>query len=176
MKVVMVMVSTLNGKITRGEDSNIYSWTSKEDARLFSSFINKYRAIVMGGKTYEAVRHRIKLQSGKIRIVLTRNLGKYKEETVPGKLEFSSESPNELATRLENSGYKEMLLVGGGVINGLFLKSGLVDELYLTIEPRLFGNGKPLVEGSKLDIKLKLESIRRLNTQGTLHLHYKVQK
>ena len=60
MKVIMVAVSSINGKITKGKDPNIYSWTSKEDSNFFFSLIKKHNLIVMGSKTYEAARRIIK--------------------------------------------------------------------------------------------------------------------
>ncbi|MDP3726805.1 MAG: dihydrofolate reductase family protein [bacterium] len=175
MKVIIVMAASLNGKITRGEDNNIYSWTSKEDAKLFFSLIAKNNLIVMGRKTYEAAQKYIKLQKGKLRIVLTHNPKRYLTERVAGCLEFSSETPQKLAHRLEQEGHKKMLVVGGGAVNGLFLKAALVDEIWLTIEPKIFGTGKPLVGNRELDVALRLKSVRRLNKQGTLHLRYSVK-
>jgi len=84
MKIIMVAVSSLNGKLTKGKDPNIYSWTSKEDSKLFFSLIEKNNLIVMGGKTYEAARKIIKHKKNKLRIVLTRNPEKYFKETIKG--------------------------------------------------------------------------------------------
>ncbi|MDO8504149.1 MAG: dihydrofolate reductase family protein [bacterium] len=176
MNVVMVMAASLNGKITRGRDSNIYSWTSKEDSELFFQLVEKHNLIVMGRKTYEAIRENIELKPGKLRIVLTKNPQKFASNTVPGSLEFSNETPRELLDRLERKGYTEMLLAGGGEVNALFLKSSLVDELHLTIEPVIFGTGKALISDEKLEVSLKLISVKKLNKKGTLHLRYKVQK
>lgn len=175
MKVIMVMVSSVNGKITRNEESNIYSWTSKEDSELFFSLIEKHNLIVMGSQTYQAVRDSIKLKENKLRVVLTKNPKKYSKDVIPGSLEFTNESPNQLINRLQGGGYKKMLLVGGGIINSLFLKSSLVDELRLTIEPVVFGQGKSIVSEEPLEIPLMLLSIRKLNKRGTLHLRYKVK-
>ncbi len=176
VKVILVMVSSLNGKITKGADPSTYSWTSKEDAELFSQLVEKHNLIVMGRKTYEAIRQNIELKPDKLRIVLTKNPEKYSHDAVPGSLEFSNESPRELVNRLGRKGYKEMLLAGGGEINALFLKSSLVDELYLTIEPVIFGKGQALVADEELEISLQLIGVKRLNKKGTLHLRYKVQK
>jgi len=176
MKVVMVAVASLNGKITKGKDPNIYSWTSKEDSKLFFSLIEKNNLIVMGRKTYEAAHSIIKLKKGKLRIVLTRNPKKYLGERIKNILEFTDESPLELTKRLGDKGYKKMLLVGGGTINSLFLKQNLVNELYFTLEPKIFGQGQGLVIEESLEIKLKLVSIEQLNKQGTLLLKYKIAK
>lgn len=176
MKVIMVAVSSINGKLTKGEETNVYSWTSKEDAKIFFSLIEKHNLIVMGSKTYEAARTIIKLRPNKLRMVLTRNRRKYKSDMVKGSLEFTSESPKDLIKRLEKQGYKEMLLVGGTEINSAFLKNSLVDELHLTIEPILFGRGKDLLLEEELEVSLKLLSIKKLNANGTLHLRYRVNK
>lgn len=176
MKVIMLAVLSLNGKITKGSDSNIYPWTSKEDAKLFFSLIQGCNLIVMGSKTYEAAKNIIKLKKNKLRIVLTRNPVKYKAFSVPGKLEFSHESPGKLVGRLEKLSYRKMLLVGGSEVYTLFLKAALVDEVHITIEPYIFGRGKNLILEEGLEVGLKLLSIKKLNSNGTLYLKYKVKK
>lgn len=176
MKIIMVAVTSINGKTTKDADANIYKWTSGEDKKLFFSQIAKNNLIVMGSKTYEAARDKIKLQSNKLRIVLTKNPKKYLHETIKGGLEFSSESPKDLVKRLEQEGYSQMLMVGGGEINSLFLKNNLVDELHLTIEPFIFSKGRDLVAEDKFDIFLRLISIKKLNAKGTLCLRYNIIK
>ena len=172
----MVMLSSVDGKIIKGKNSNIYTWTSSEDQKYFFSLIKKHNLIVMGRETYETSRPVIKLEKGKLRIVLTRSPKKYSNQTIKGQLEFTDESPEKLLKRLSTLGYKNILLVGGGIINGLFLKQNLVDELFLTIEPMIFGIGKNIVEGQLLNTKLQLISIKKLNKTGTLLLKYKVNK
>lgn len=175
MKVVMVDVISANGKLTRGWDPNIYKWTSREDQEFFFDQIAQNNLIVMGSGTYRAIRPKLKVQSKKLRIILTSSPEKYEKEQVKGALEFSSETPGELAQRLEKK-YKQMLLVGGGKINSAFLKANLVDEIYLTIEPMIFGQGKNLVAEGELDSKLKLKSLKKLNKRGTIHAVYSVEK
>ena len=175
MKVTMVMLASVDGRTTRGNDDNIYTWTSHEDQKYFFSLIKKHNLIIMGRSTYEASKLVIKLEKGKLRIVLTRNPNKYSNQLVKGQLEFSDEGPEKLLKRLSLLGYKKLLLVGGGITNGLFLKLNLVDELYLTIEPRIFGEGKNIVEGRLLNTKLQLVNIKKLNKTGTLLLKYVVR-
>ena len=171
MKIVMVAVSSLNGKITRGKESHIYSWTSKEDANFFFDLVEKARLIVMGSATYESVKSIMKHKKSRLRVILTRNPKKYVKDTIENMLEFSSKDPLELVKDLENRGYKNMLLVGG---NTIFLKSNLVDEIYLTLEPKIFGKGKSLLNDEDMDFSLQLLSIKKLNKQGTILLKYRV--
>lgn len=165
------MVSSLDGKITKGDSSNIYEWTSPEDQNYFADLIKSNNLIVMGSATFDAVKP--KPQKNKLRIVLTRSPQKYSEFAVSGQLEFTSETPPELVNRLDKQ-YQHMLLVGGGKINTLFFKAGLVDELWLTLEPKILGKGKNIISENDLDIRLQLVESKNLNDQGTLLLKYKV--
>jgi len=174
MKIIMVMVSSVNGKITNQNNPNIYSWTSKEDSEHFFSLINDNNLIVMGRKTFESAGDKIKLLPDKLRIVLTHSPDKYNEKEVTGQLEFSNEKVKKLVSKLKGLGYKKMLIVGGAQINKLFLQAGLVNEIYLTLEPKLFGKGKELLEPFNLQQNLRLVSYDKLNHQGTLLLHYKL--
>ena len=174
MKVTMVILASVDGKTTFGDNQNVYSWSSIEDQKHFFSLIKKNNLIVMGRATYEASKPVIKLEKDKLRIVLTQSPKKYLNQTIKGQLEFTDESPEKLLKRLSLLKYKKMLLVGGGTINGLFLKENLVDELYLTIEPKLFGRGKNIVEGQLLNTSLKFVSVKKINKMGTLLLRYKI--
>lgn len=176
MNVVLAMVATINGKITKGNDPDIYTWTSKEDQAHFFSLIQQHNLIVMGSATYEAVLHRIKLNPHILRIVVTGNPEKYEKEEVEGQLEFYNTTPLELIKTLEKKGYTKMLLVGGGTINALFFKDNLIDEIYLTIEPKIFTRGKSFIDTTidGADISLRLKNIKQINVTGTLLLHYEV--
>ncbi len=65
MNIVLAMVMSADGKITKHNGSNIYRWTSKEDQGLFSTLVENNNLIVMGSKTYDAAKHKIKLESEK---------------------------------------------------------------------------------------------------------------
>lgn len=169
------MVQTVNGKITNGDDSDIYKWTSKEDADFFFKFLSDHKLIVMGSGTYEASKEKIKPRVGQLRIILTGNPKKYKKEEVLSLLEFRNQPPIELIHEMQDKGYKKMLLVGGSETNKAFFEEGLVDEIYLTIEPLLFGNGKSLIAAGAFTQKLRLVSSQKLNERGTLLLHYTVE-
>lgn len=171
----MVIVSSLDGRLTRGEETDFYKWASAEDQQFFKKLVASHNLIVMGGKTYQAAKDRIKLQASKLRLILTRSPKKYSGEQVTGQLEFTAQAPSALVKQLEKRGYKTMLLVGGQ-INTLFLKAGLVDNIYWTLEPLILGAGRTLVPDQILGTKLQLKETRQLNSQGTLLLKYKVVK
>jgi dihydrofolate reductase len=147
-------------------------WSSKEDWEQFLALRQQYDLLVMGRKTYDAVLPTP--EADRLRVVLTSHPDEYAAAVVPGQLEFSALRPKELIAALEARGYTSLLLLGGGKVNGAFLAAGLGDELYLTIEPVVFGNGVPLLSATDVTISLKLLESQQLNEQGTLLLHYAI--
>jgi dihydrofolate reductase len=171
MKVILVMVASLNGKTTRGTQSPKF-WASEEDQDFFLSLIHKHNLFVMGSKTFLSVRHSMTLSSDKLRIVLTREPSKYQKYHVAGQLEFTNQDPHSILDKLNSRGYRQAFLLTGETLNTMFFRGKLIDEVWVTIEPKLFGSGKGIVGDEEFDTNLKLTSIRRLNKQGTLLLKY----
>ncbi len=179
MKITLAMVMSIDGKTTRGNDSKIYTWTSREDQAHFRTLISLSSAIIMGRQTFLASKDIImsRLTSKTLRLVVTNHPEKYANLVVPGQLEFTQNQPQEIIDVLKSRGYTKALLVGGHRLNDTFFKSQLVDDLILTVEPNIFGLGNSLILGkSLLDITLKLISHKTLNAQGTLLLHYQIIK
>jgi len=101
----------------------------------------------------------------------------------------------QLSNDLHKKGYKNVLVEGGPTLLGSFLKENLIDEIFLTIAPKIFGNEQgstlSLVEGvlfsarkqspskarglfPKNSVKtLSLLSIKKLGSE--LYLRYKIR-
>ncbi len=85
-----------------------------------------------------------------------------------------------LFRKLENMGLKKILVEGGGELNWSLLHLWLVDELTITIAPKIAGGrlATTLVEGDGFDeiaqsIRLQLKKIERKNG-GEIVLYYKL--
>jgi dihydrofolate reductase len=169
-----MMVTSLDGRITEGDKPGT-AWASPEDQSIFHAHIAAYDCIVMGRKTYEAARSSIKPDPRKQRVVMTRRPDLFAHEQRPGLL-FSADSPQAIVAQAKARGSTSLLLVGGAQVNVSFIDAGLVDELLITIEPLLFGNGTPLVDTLRRTVPLKLIHYEQLNDQGTLLARYLVQK
>ena len=174
MHIILPVVSSVNGNITKGANPYVHTWASKEDASYFSDLKSRYNLLVMGSKTYDASKEFITHTPQKLRVVMTRHPKKYANEAIPNILEFSSQSVLELIKGLGGRGFKNMLLTGGGEINGLFLAAHVVNEVWVTIEPQLFGSGRPIFESPDTYVNLTLQSTQQLNKQGTLLIKYTV--
>jgi dihydrofolate reductase len=174
MRIILVFVSTLDGKITRWGDPKVSSWTSEEDKRYFRKTWNEAPVIIMGSNTFHAEK------LGSIRdhliVVMTRQPSAYKDKEVSGRLEFSNETPEQLATRFKRTNCPTVLVVGGAHVATSFLKAGLIDEIWLTIEPRIFGKGGNFVIEQEIDLELRLISCEQVNPEGTLITRYNVLK
>jgi len=76
---------------------------------------------------------------------------------------------------LKKKGFSEILVAGGGKLNASFMQKGLVDEIYLDIEPFVFGSGIKLFANGEWENKLKLLGTKLLS-KDTIQIHYKVIK
>lgn len=176
IKVILVVATSLDGKITMGDNPDVHAFTSPEDTEFFRSQLQNSQLIVMGRRTYDVMKPTMKHITGRIRIVITHTPEKYKSNEIANQLEFTSEQPDQLVKRLSKFGHKEMLLVSGADVTTEFFKKNLIDEIYLTLEPWIIGSGKPVVLQDKINAKLELMSIKKINTRGSLLLHYRVFK
>lgn len=89
-----------------------------------------------------------------------------------------------LATIGEEFNSKTLLLEGGGIINGAFLKAGLIDEISIIVVPAIDGvSGSPSVFeylGASGENPADGQSLRHLSTEtldgGAVWLRYRVEK
>lgn len=161
------MAQTLDGKIAKNENHKA-DWTSSEDKKEFIKLTKKAGVIIMGNSTYKTIGFPLK---NRLNCILTRNIKDKKD--IKGKLEYF-EDLDELLKSLESRGYKEAILCGGAQINSLFIKNNLISEIYITIEPKIFGSGINLFSDTDLDVDLELIESKKMN--NSCILKYKVKK
>ena len=152
-----------------GKDSaHAASWTSKEDKKRFIEITKREGVVVMGLNTYRTLGKPLK---DRLNVV-------YSPEKLTGAdaiagVETTTKAPADLLADLADRGYKEVAICGGSQIYTMFMESGVVDKLYLTIEPLIFGAGMKLFNKG-LDNKLTLVSSEK-TTSGALLLEYNVK-
>ena len=174
MKTILIFVSTLDGKITKWGEPKVSSWSSHQDQDYYKKVLNESRLIVMGSNTFNA--DTFKPSADHQLIIMTGHPDKYKSLEITGQIEFTNESPVELIARFISKGHKQILVVGGPHIATSFLKEQLIDEVWLTIEPKIFGTGGNFATEVNLDINLHLIHCEKVNEQGTLITKYAVLK
>lgn len=170
-KITLLMAASLNGFINRNDKEQVTAWTSPEDKSMLYSEIKSSDALIMGRKSF--FRFYSKLMSGPI-YVLTND--KQLLNMKANQIIYTNETPEQIIKNCQSQNIKSALLLGGAKTNTAFLQKKLIDEIKITIEPRLFGNGLPFLTDCEIDEKLELISVKKVNQKGTLFLHYKILK
>lgn len=164
MKVSIIAAITADGFIGR-DPSHHPDWTPVEDKRHYVKFTKESGVMVFGSTTFDTMG---KPLPGRKTVVYTSNPSKYDGVDI----ETTQASPQHLVEQLQKAGYEHITICGGAHIYSMFLESGVVTDIYLSIVPLFFGQGVSLLAESS-NVSLKLVEHSMLNDDTTLH-HYKV--
>lgn len=168
MKFIAVAAMTLDGKIAKSKDHLSTDWTSEEDKIFFRKFLAGCDAVLVGKNTYETAKGPLSKRNC---IVLTRSVDQPANESA--NLVFINTDKTDLKKYFANKSYQNIAILGGAQVYTYCLKQGMIDELYITLEPLVFGQGIDLFSSTKdLFQRFRLVSMEKLNEQGTLLLHY----
>lgn len=166
-KFIAIAAVTVDGKIARHSKHLPFEWTSRADKAFLRRILNACDAAIMGNNTFKTIK---RPNPKRKYVIFTRSIRGIAEKN--GRIYFNS-TASSLHRLAANYHWRNIAVLGGTQIYTWFLKKNLLDEFYLTVEPLLFGQGLPLFEGETPDRRLKLISMKKMNRQGTLLLHYK---
>ncbi len=166
--VFLNMVATLDGKIVSGEaGEDVSDLGSKNDHALMRRVEAAAQGLMLGAGTIRATTDRW-VPRTPIRIALTRSgmldfgRGFFREAAkvwvaAPGERAFSvpagverlvSEPLSDLLRTLRARGIERLLCMGGSDLNGQLFREDLIDELFLTLAPKIkLGDGLPTLAG-----------------------------
>lgn len=165
------MAVTANGLIAKEDDDA--SFVSNKSWERFGKMTKSIGNIIVGRRTYE-----VSLTDGTfpypncLNVVMT---SKQIKNKWGNNVIFTKDSPRKVLQFLAERGFDKAFVAGGGTLNAGFMKGNLVDEIYLDVEPIVFGRGIKLFADEDFEVKLKLLELIRLS-DNELHLHYKVLK
>ncbi|PIT88493.1 MAG: dihydrofolate reductase [Candidatus Magasanikbacteria bacterium CG10_big_fil_rev_8_21_14_0_10_36_32] len=169
MKTILLMAITADGKIGK-HSKHLADWTSKADKKIFVAETKKAGVIVMGQTTFDTIG---KPLPNRLNVVM--NLNPDKTKNILEQLEFTNSPPKKLLDELSERGFETVILGGGATINGLFLDAELIDEIWLTVEPKIFGSGLSLFNNVDVNLSLELISLEKIDT-NVLQIRYRVIK
>lgn len=163
------MATTLNGFIAKKDHDTPWS---EEEFQSYHDFVAKTQNMIIGRKTYELMKDAGDLDTMKnIAIaVVTSKTDLTDRENI--KFVPTFEEGYEF---LKNKNFEEILISGGAALNKAAIDADVIDELFIDIEPYLFGNGIPLVDATEKELKLEYIDSKMLN-RHTVQLHYKILK
>ncbi len=89
---------------------------------------------------------------------------------------YGSRDPAQYLTEhLQNQGFHQALLFGGGIVNRWFYEQGLVDELRLTLAPLVLGRSQaPFLVAPELSKAVKFSLLASQVDESFVFLRYKV--
>ena len=162
------MAITANGYIA--DENNETPW-SDEVWKSYYKIAKQFRAIILGRTTYEIMKKVNEFEKiwNPLTVVVTN------KNFLNSPNFIFVRSPKDALKIVEEKGFSKVLIGGGGNLNSSFMKEKLIDEIYLDVEPMLFGKGIKLFADENFNAKLKLIKIKKLS-KNTIQLHYKIIK
>jgi dihydrofolate reductase len=165
--IIAIAAVTIDGKIAR-HSGHFPDWTSPEDKIFFHSLLSQSDAVVVGNNTFKTAEEPLSKRNC---IVFTRTVRDV-ERRGANLLFYNADGPSSLEAIL--GPYRFVAVLGGTRIYSHFLKRDFIDDLHLTIEPIVFGGGLDLFKHEfAVTKRFRLVSVRPLNQEGTVLLHYR---
>lgn len=172
MHVFLIAAVSADGFIAPEATTNSLEWTSAEDTQFFRSRTKEAGVMVMGRTTFDTIGRA--LPGRKIYVMTRSGVPKQYAGLDPEAVAFVSLSPAELVAEVAASGATELAVCGGAQIYTQFVQAGVVDTLYLTYEPVVFGSGVALFSEA---VQAQLELVQETQlSQQTRLVEYRVQK
>lgn len=169
MKVVMYPAVTFDGFLS-GLNGECYSWISDEDEAGYTEAIKKAGCVLLGRKTYDQYIDDFPPKDADfVTFVYTSRTDQPDQE----KVKFLRGTPQEIINQIEAHGFTEVVVGGGGEMNGALAEAGLVDEIVASIYSLTLGEGIPLFGSRKPKLKLELLSTSQ-DVEGIVKNHYRV--
>jgi dihydrofolate reductase len=172
-KVIVHIATSADGYVAR-PDGDLEWLTSRPAPDGFygmNGFTKSIDTKVLGRKTYEvSLRLGAKFDSKQRSIVFSRRA---RPVDAPTGVEFVSETPSALVSRLRAEPGKDIWLMGGGDIIASFLDEQAIDEFIISVVPIFIGEGIPLIARRHRHVALELLSSDRFG-DGVVQNHYRV--
>lgn len=164
------MAITVNGYIASSKDDT--DWVKDLDA-LYET-VADFGVIVMGKRTYlECEKYNVFPYKNALNIVMTHDKALLVKKMA--EVSFTDNNPIEVIGMAKKKGFEKLLIIGGGHLNGSFLKENLIDEIVLDIHPMIMSEGINVFESDFPYKNLALKDFKQINDQ-ILQVRYSVNK
>ncbi|MDP4173519.1 MAG: dihydrofolate reductase family protein [Bacteroidota bacterium] len=169
-KVVLFIADSLDGFIARKNDQ--IDWLFTDGDYGYKAFYESIDTVLMGRKTFQKI---IEMggeyhYSDKINYIFTHN------EDIALKDDYMhvvSKNISHFINEIKRSPGMNIWLVGGGEVVKYFLNENLLDEIILSIHPKILGDGIPLFPSPLRETDLILKDVLKFES-GLVQLHYEV--
>lgn len=171
MKVILYMAITINGFIAKENDDT--SFVSEIEWDSFRNMIKSAGNMIIGSRTYEIMRDSEEFKNlENTRVLVVSENANFK--TIANNHSVAK-TPQDALAILGKEGFDSALVAGGGTLNASFMAENLIDEIYLDVEPVVFGKGIRLFRENDFETNLRLLETKKLS-DNEIQLHYQVLK
>lgn len=165
-RYIAVVATSIDGRIAPEKDYPT-NWTSKEDKTFLHRILDDSDLVLVGRRTYEIAK---KPLSKRNCLVLTKTAKNFTKRSP--NLTFANPS-QDLRRYIKDKKYKKIVVLGGMRTYSYCLQKKMLDEIYLTMEPLVFGRGLSIFNLKRWQkVNFRLISAKKLNSKGSLLLHY----
>jgi dihydrofolate reductase len=168
-KLVYGMAVSLDGFMEgpKGETD----WMSYDPGQENDEYIRRFDAFLRGRKTYERM---VRMGAGAdaFKGIKSYIFSNSLNEVKAGFQHVKSDGLK-WVRQMKNEEGKDIALYGGAILGSAMVNAGLVDELVLSVQSILLGDGKPMFLNISQRIRMKLIKTRAY-TAGII-LHYQVK-
>ncbi|MFB4212241.1 dihydrofolate reductase family protein [Shouchella sp. JSM 1781072] len=171
-KLILFIATSLDGYIaTKEENLDWLFEVEGEDDNGFSRFYEKVDTVLMGRRTFDWVNRETDdyPYQDKSSYVFTRSKGSAHHSA-----QFITNHTRFFISNLKQQDGKAIWLIGGGELLSFCLKENLVDEIIVTVAPKIIGSGIPLFREGVNQIDLTLHHVDTFNQ--FVELHYTVDQ
>ncbi len=159
-------VMSMDAVVAIDHTHDIREFSSREDREFFLNSIKSYDAIIVSSRTF------VKDASPDTRRIILTHAPRPEEDKEPLNIYMSGDVVR-ICEKMWDMGIRKAALAAGPATCLSFLRSGLVKDLYLSIEPVALGNGIRLFTDEEfISVWTLIESIK-LNEKGTMMMHYR---
>jgi dihydrofolate reductase len=180
IRVTIHMVSSLDGMIAKPDNSVAWFETQSDfeggaDIATLMQSMKEVDCYVMGANTYE---HAVELSAAygwpygdtPTYVTTHRSHPRFRPN-----IRYHSGDLHQLLQTLEQSGFRNIWVVGGPTLVHDFLRLGLADEIRMPVIPILLGEGISFFQSGGIEQKLMLKDVKGFRN-GLVELHYEIEK
>jgi dihydrofolate reductase len=171
MKVTMQPAVSLDGYIAK-LDGDSYSWVNPADEKRYQEVVKRSGAVIVGSSTYNQYKEDFDAYGDEVTVFVCSSKVKPEDS---GNVKYVRGEPKELIKHISQFGFDELIVCGGGEVNGLLAEANLIDEIVISIQPAVLGEGIPLFGKYHPQLNLELLSVNT-NIPGVVQNHYIVSK
>ncbi len=168
LRISVFIACSLDGYIATSDGS--LDWLERaarpDEDYGYDDFMSTVDALAMGRGTYDHVRHLDPLPFGERPLFVFTSADPGPRAGVT----FWRPAPREAVQRWREAGFDRVYVDGGRLVSS-FLREGLVDDLTVTVVPRILGAGRPLFHPGLPTTALTLTGVRHWPS-GLVRLSY----